>query len=48
MGYKRKMYVYVCILVLEEVIDIEWVYMWDKFGGYLLLVFGFVVRVEKV
>lgn len=47
-GYKRKMYAHARILALEEAIDTEWVYMWDKFGGYLLLVLGLAARAEKV
>ena len=39
-GYRRKMCAHARILALEEAIDTEWVYMWDKFGGYLLLLLG--------
>lgn len=36
------------ILALEEAIDTEWVYMWDKFGGYLLLLLGLTAKAERV
>jgi hypothetical protein len=48
MGYRRKLCAHARILALEEAIDTEWVYMWDKFGGYLLLVLGHATRAERV
>lgn len=36
------------ILALEEAIDTEWVYMWDRFGGYLLLLLGLTATAERV
>ncbi|PHT26976.1 hypothetical protein CQW23_33413 [Capsicum baccatum] len=36
------------ILALEEEIDTEWVYMWDKFGSYLLLLLGLTAKAERV
>eukprot|EP00250_Pteridium_aquilinum_P020316 c24782_g3_i2 orf=517-6945(-) len=36
------------IFLLEEALDTEWVYMWDKFGGYLLLLLGLAAKAEKV
>lgn len=36
------------ILALEEAIDTEWVCMWDKFGGYLLLLLGLTAKAERV
>ncbi|CAK9163181.1 unnamed protein product [Ilex paraguariensis] len=33
-GRRREMCAHARILALEEAIDTEWVYMWDKFGGY--------------
>lgn len=36
------------IFLLEEALDTEWVYMWDKFGGYLLLLLGLATKAEKV
>ncbi|XP_028759629.1 calpain-type cysteine protease DEK1 [Neltuma alba] len=36
------------ILALEEAVDTEWVYMWDKFGGYLLLLLGLTAKAERV
>lgn len=47
-GYRRKLCAHARILALEEAIDTEWVYMWDKFGGYLLLVLGHATRAERV
>ncbi|KAG6548076.1 hypothetical protein Mapa_010510 [Marchantia paleacea] len=47
-GYRRKLCAHARILALEEAIDTEWVYMWDKFGGYLLLVLGLAARAERV
>ncbi|KAK7310250.1 hypothetical protein RJT34_07647 [Clitoria ternatea] len=35
-------------LVLEEAINTEWVYMWDKFGDYLLLLLGLTSKAERV
>jgi hypothetical protein len=29
-------------------IDTEWVYMWDRFGGYLLLLLGLTAQAERV
>ncbi|THU49490.1 hypothetical protein C4D60_Mb06t10110 [Musa balbisiana] len=46
--YKRKMCAHARILALEEAIDTEWVYMWDKFGGYLLLLLGLTAKAEQV
>ncbi|CAN6470699.1 unnamed protein product [Victoria cruziana] len=48
MGYRRKMCAHARILALEEAIDTEWVYMWDKFGGYLLLLLGLTAKAEQV
>ncbi|MCO5606609.1 hypothetical protein L7F22_060797 [Adiantum nelumboides] len=36
------------IFLLEEALDTEWVYMWDKFGGYLLLLLGLAAKAERV
>ncbi|KAH6559054.1 hypothetical protein KP509_1Z029900 [Ceratopteris richardii] len=36
------------IFLLEEALDTEWVYMWDKFGGYLLLLLGLAAKAEKI
>uniref|UniRef100_M1BYU6 Phytocalpain n=1 Tax=Solanum tuberosum TaxID=4113 RepID=M1BYU6_SOLTU len=47
-GHRREMCVHARILALEEAIDTEWVYMWDKFGGYLLLLFGLTAKAERV
>ncbi|GLJ45014.1 hypothetical protein SUGI_0947480 [Cryptomeria japonica] len=47
-GYRRKMCAHARILALEEAIDTEWVYMWDKFGGYLLLLLGLAEKAERV
>lgn len=47
-SYRRKLFSHARILALEEAIDTEWVYMWDKFGGYLLLVLGLAARAERV
>ncbi|KAK6936992.1 Peptidase C2, calpain, catalytic domain [Dillenia turbinata] len=47
-GYRREMCAHARILALEEAIDIEWVYMWDKFGGYLLLLLGLTAKAERV
>eukprot|EP01018_Ginkgo_biloba_P017061 Gb_09128 [translate_table: standard] len=47
-GYRRKMCAHARILALEEAIDTEWVYMWDKFGGYLLLLLGLAAKAERV
>lgn len=46
--FRRKLCAHARILALEEAIDTEWVYMWDKFGGYLLLVLGHATRAERV
>ncbi|KAM7259566.1 hypothetical protein ACFE04_015307 [Oxalis oulophora] len=48
MDYRREMCVHARILALEEAIDTEWVYMWDKFGGYLLLLLGLTAKAERV
>ncbi|KAF3782219.1 Calpain-type cysteine protease [Nymphaea thermarum] len=48
MGNRRKMCAHARILALEEAIDTEWVYMWDKFGGYLLLLLGLTAKAEQV
>ena len=45
---RRKMCAHARILALEEAIDTEWVYMWDKFGGYLLLLLGLTAKAERV
>ncbi|XAR62905.1 Calpain-3 [Bertholletia excelsa] len=47
-GYRRQMCAHARILALEEAIDTEWVYMWDKFGGYLLLLLGLTAKAERV
>lgn len=47
-GYRREMCAHARILALEEAIDTEWVYMWDKFGGYLLLLLGLTAKAERV
>lgn len=46
--YRRKMCAHARILALEEAIDTEWVYMWDKFGGYLLLLLGLTAKAEQI
>lgn len=46
--YRRQMCAHAHILALEEAIDTEWVYMWDKFGGYLLLLLGLTAKAERV
>lgn len=46
--YRREMCTHARILALEEAIDTEWVYMWDKFGGYLLLLLGLTAKAERV
>ncbi|XP_010552284.1 PREDICTED: calpain-type cysteine protease DEK1 [Tarenaya hassleriana] len=46
--YRRDMCAHARILALEEAIDTEWVYMWDKFGGYLLLLLGLTAKAERV
>ncbi|PSR95355.1 Calpain-type cysteine protease [Actinidia chinensis var. chinensis] len=45
---RREMCAHARILALEEAIDTEWVYMWDKFGGYLLLLLGLTAKAERV
>lgn len=45
---RREMCTHARILALEEAIDTEWVYMWDKFGGYLLLLIGLTAQAERV
>ncbi|GAA0139178.1 cysteine protease [Lithospermum erythrorhizon] len=47
-GQRREMCAHARILALEEAIDTEWVYMWDKFGGYLLLLLGLTAKAERV
>ncbi|KAI3924358.1 hypothetical protein MKW98_032559 [Papaver atlanticum] len=47
-GNRREMCAHARILALEEAIDTEWVYMWDKFGGYLLLLLGLTAKAERV
>lgn len=47
-GHQREMCAHARILALEEAIDTEWVYMWDKFGGYLLLLLGLTAQAERV
>ncbi|KAI4317449.1 hypothetical protein L6164_025316 [Bauhinia variegata] len=46
--HRRVMCAHARILALEEAIDTEWVYMWDKFGGYLLLLLGLTAKAERV
>uniref|UniRef100_A0A7N1A3N3 Protein DEFECTIVE KERNEL 1 n=1 Tax=Kalanchoe fedtschenkoi TaxID=63787 RepID=A0A7N1A3N3_KALFE len=46
--YRKELCSHARILALEEAIDIEWVYMWDKFGGYLLLLLGLTAKAERV
>ncbi|KAL0853272.1 hypothetical protein Bca101_058424 [Brassica carinata] len=46
--YRRDMCAHARVLALEEAIDTEWVYMWDKFGGYLLLLLGLTAKAEIV
>ncbi|KAJ7980590.1 calpain-type cysteine protease DEK1 [Quillaja saponaria] len=46
--HRREMCAHARILALDEAIDTEWVYMWDKFGGYLLLLLGLTAKAEKV
>ncbi|GAB2212288.1 hypothetical protein Droror1_Dr00025641 [Drosera rotundifolia] len=48
MGHRRELCAHARILALEEAIDTEWVYMWDKFGGYLLLLLGLTAKAERV
>ncbi|GER41238.1 calpain [Striga asiatica] len=48
LGHRREMCAHARILALEEAIDTEWVYMWDKFGGYLLLLLGLTAKAERV
>ncbi|GAB4835104.1 Calpain-type cysteine protease dek1 [Ancistrocladus abbreviatus] len=47
-GHRRELCAHARILALEEAIDTEWVYMWDKFGGYLLLLLGLTAKAERV
>ncbi|KAL5976765.1 Calpain-type cysteine protease dek1 [Asimina triloba] len=47
-SHRREMCAHARILALEEAIDTEWVYMWDKFGGYLLLLLGLTAKAERV
>ncbi|KAK8446135.1 hypothetical protein SEVIR_9G438700v4 [Setaria viridis] len=46
--YRRNMCAHARILALEEAIDTEWVYMWDKFGGYMLLLLGLTAKAEQI
>ncbi|KAG2552578.1 hypothetical protein PVAP13_9KG552600 [Panicum virgatum] len=46
--YRRNMCAHARILALEEAIDTEWVYMWDNFGGYLLLLLGLTAKAEQI
>lgn len=48
MGHRRELCAHARILALEEAIDTEWVCMWDKFGGYLLLLLGLTAKAERV
>ncbi|XP_047318032.1 calpain-type cysteine protease DEK1-like isoform X2 [Impatiens glandulifera] len=48
LGHRREMCAHARILALEEAIDTEWVYMWDKFGGYLLLLLGLTAKAERI
>ncbi|KAK6773606.1 hypothetical protein RDI58_028844 [Solanum bulbocastanum] len=45
--HRREMCAHARILALEEVIDTECVYMWDKYGGYLFLLFGLTSKAER-
>ena len=45
---QRELCAHARILALEEAIDTEWVCMWDKFGGYLLLLLGLTAKAERV
>ncbi|EPS66151.1 phytocalpain [Genlisea aurea] len=47
-GHRRELCAHARILALEEAIDTEWVYMWDRFGGYLLLLLGLTAKAERV
>ncbi|CAI0440581.1 unnamed protein product [Linum tenue] len=46
--HRREMCAHARILALEEAIDTEWVYMWNRFGGYLLLLLGLTAKAERV
>lgn len=48
LDHRREMCAHARILALEEAIDTEWVYMWDRFGGYLLLLLGLTATAERV
>ncbi|KAJ6387737.1 hypothetical protein OIU77_026335 [Salix suchowensis] len=48
LDHRREMCGHARILALEEAIDTEWVYMWDRFGGYLLLLLGLTAQAERV
>ncbi|KAI4386305.1 hypothetical protein MLD38_004246 [Melastoma candidum] len=48
LDHRREMCAHARILALEEAIDTEWVCMWDKFGGYLLLLLGLTAKAERV
>lgn len=48
MGHRRELCAHARILALEEAIDTEWVCMWDKFGGYLLLLLGLTAKAERI
>jgi hypothetical protein len=48
LDHRREMCAHARILALEEAIDTEWVYMWDRFGGYLLLLLGLTAQAERV
>ncbi|KAL2940680.1 Calpain-type cysteine protease DEK1 [Bienertia sinuspersici] len=45
---QRELCAHARILALEEAIDTEWVCMWDKFGGYMLLLLGLTAKAERV
>ncbi|KAL0436111.1 UNVERIFIED_CONTAM: Calpain-type cysteine protease DEK1 [Sesamum radiatum] len=47
-GHRREMCAHARILRSGRSIDTEWVYMWDKFGGYLLLLLGLTAKAERV
>ncbi|KAJ9153323.1 hypothetical protein P3X46_026773 [Hevea brasiliensis] len=48
LDHRREMCAHARILALEEAVDTEWVYMWDRFGGYLLLLLGLTTTAERV
>ena len=44
--HRRVMCAHAWILAREEAIDTKWVYMWDKFVGYLLLLLRLTYKAE--